>query len=469
MGASNHPSEPSSPEGTQPDQWGERLPRRLGLLSAVAVVVGSTIGSGIFRTPAVVADRIELLWLFAAAWILGGVVALAGALTYAELSAMMPRTGGVYVYLREAFGPLVAFLFGWAQLLVLRPAAYGAISITSAEYLWRLMGADGSQALFGPLSLAQVTAAALVILVAAVNYRGIELGALIQNVSTVLKVAALLVLVGLGVWWGLTGVGRVDVTSPPTPLRDLSLVSAFGLAMVPVLWSYDGWSDVGFIGGEVKDPQRTLPRAFLAGTGLVAALYLLVNAAYLMVVPLEQMPGSKLIAADVAEAVLGGIGVVFVSGAVALSTFGTLNGSMMTGPRIFYAMAEDRLFFRQFARVQPRHGTPGAAIVLSAVLGVVFVSIRTFAELADQFVIGIWPFYALGVLSVFVLRRKRPDLERPYRAWGYPWVPALFLAAALFLLGNYLISEPMLFLANLGVIATGIPVFWLWRRRSMSP
>jgi basic amino acid/polyamine antiporter, APA family len=452
--------------GSEPDQWGERLPRRLGLLSAVAVVVGSTIGSGIFRTPAVVADRIEVLWLFAAAWILGGAVALAGALTYAELSAMMPRSGGVYVYLREALGPLWAFLFGWAQLLVLRPAAYGAISITSAEYLWRLAGEDGTQVLFGPLSGAQITAAALVVVVAVVNYRGIQLGAVIQNVSTVLKVAALLVLVGLGVWWGLAGIGHVDVASSPVAVPEMTLVSAFGLAMVPVLWSYDGWSDVGFIGGEVRDPQRTLPRAFLAGTGLVAGLYLLVNAAYLMVVPLEQMPGSKLIAADVAEAVLGGLGVVFVSGAVALSTFGTLNGSMMTGPRIFYAMAEDRLFFRRFARVQPRHGTPGAAIVLSAILGVIFVSIRTFSELADQFVIGIWPFYALGVLSVFVLRHKRPDAERPYRAWGYPWVPALFLIAALFLLGNYLVSKPWLFLANLGVIATGVPVFWAWRRRN---
>ena len=465
MGDTDQPSDPPSHEPPAADPWGERLPRRLGLWSAIAVVVGSTIGSGIFRTPAVVSERIDVLWMFALAWILGGVVALAGALTYAELSAMMPRTGGVYVYLREAFGSLVAFLFGWAQLLVLRPAAYGAISITSAEYLWRLLGADGSVSLLGPLSLAQVTAAALVVVVATVNYRGIELGALIQNVSTVLKVAALLVLVALGVWWGLTGVGSVEAPPATRVGSELSLVSAFGLAMVPVLWAYDGWSDVGFIGGEVKNPQRTLPRAFLAGTGLVAGLYLIVNAAYLMVVPLDQMPGSKLIAADVAEAVLGGVGVVFVSGAVALSTFGTLNGSMMTGPRIFYAMAEDRLFFRRFAKVQPRHGTPGAAIVLSAVLGVVFVSIRTFSELADQFVIGIWPFYALGVLSVFVLRRKRPDVPRPYLTWGYPFVPALFLCAALFLLGNYLVSKPLLFLGNLGVIATGIPVFLLWRRR----
>lgn len=455
----------SAPDQPEPDRWGERLPRKLGLSSALAVVIGSTIGSGIFRTPAVVADRIDAFWLFAAAWLLGGAVALAGALTYAELSAMMPRTGGVYVYLREAFGPPVAFLFGWAELLVLRPAAYGAIAITSAEYLWRLLGVDGSQALFGPMSAAQVTAAALVILVGAVNYRGIELGAMIQNVSTVLKVGALMVLVGLGTWWGVSGGGRVDVVPTPAAAAELSLISAFGLAMVPVLWSYDGWSDVGFVGGEVRNPQRNLPRAFFGGTAVVAALYLVVNAAYLMVVPLEQMPGSELIAADVAEAVLGGVGVVFVSGAVALSTFGTLNGSMMTGPRIFYAMAEDRLFFKSLARVEPRYGTPGAAIVLSVVLGVVFVSVRTFAELADQFVIGIWPFYALGVLAVFVLRRKHPELERPYRTWGYPWVPALFLVAALFLLGNYLLSEPGLFFADIGVILSGIPVYLIWRRR----
>lgn len=453
----------SEPDPAPADRWGERLPRKLGFASAAAVLIGSTIGSGIFRTPAVVAGRLDVVWLFLGAWVLGGAVAVAGALSFAELSAMMPRTGGVYVYLRRSYGKMAAFLFGWTQLLVLRPASYGAISITCSEYLWRVFDVDGAVLVVGPLTRAQVLAGVLVVVVGWINYRGIERGAWVQNVSTVLKIGALLALVGLG----LVSLGGEPSRLGPAPVpgEGLSMLSAFGLAMVPVLWSYDGWSDVAYVGGEVKDPQRTLPRAFFFGAGVVAVLYLAVTVAYLLVVPLEAMPGSKLIAADVASSVIGPVGVVLVSGAVALSTFGTLNGSMMTGPRIFFAMAEDGVFFRRLAQVQPRYGTPGGAIALSVVLGVVFVSVRSFAELADQFVIGIWPFYALGVAAVFVLRRREPDAERPYRTWGYPLVPALFLVAAVFLLGNYLVQEPLTVLANVVVLLTGVPVYLAWTAR----
>jgi APA family basic amino acid/polyamine antiporter len=454
---------PPPPPAPEPDRWGERLPRKLGLWSAAAVLVGSTIGSGIFRTPAVVAERLDVPWLFLGAWALGGLVAVAGALSVAELAAMMPRSGGLYVYLRRAYGGLAAFLFGWTQLLVLRPAAYGAISVTCAEYLWRVLAIDGGATVVGGASRAQLLAAALVILVGWVNYRGIERGAWIQNVSTVLKVGALLALVVLGL--STLGGPAVVVVAPAGQASALSLLSAFGLAMVPIMWSYDGWSDVGYVSGEVKDPQRVLPRAFLFGAAVVALLYVAVTVAYLLVVPLSSMPGSKLIAADVAQAVIGPIGVVLVSGAVALSTFGTLNGSMMTGPRVFYAMAEDGLFFKSLARVHPRHGTPGGAIALSVVLGVIFVSVRSFGQLADQFVIGIWPFYALGVAAVFVLRRREPEHERPYRAWGYPWVPGLFVLAAVLLLVNYVLREPLTVLANVAVLLTGVPVYYWWKAR----
>jgi len=446
----------------EPDRWGERLPRKLGLWSAAAVLIGSTIGSGIFRTPAEVAERLDLPWLFLAAWALGGLLAVAGALSVAELAAMMPRSGGLYVYLRRAYGGLAAFLFGWTQLLVLRPAAYGAISVTCAEYLWRVLAIDGATAVVGEVTRAQLLGAALVILVGWVNYRGIERGAWIQNVSTLLKVVALLCLVLLG----LSTLGEPAAPAAPTASAStLSLFSAFGLAMVPIMWSYDGWSDVGYVSGEVKDPQRVLPRAFLFGAAVVALLYVTVTVAYLLVIPLSSMPGSKLIAADVAEAVLGPVGVVLVSAAVALSTFGTLNGTLMTGPRVFYAMAEDGLFFKRLAHVHPLHGTPGGAIALSVVLGVIFVSIRSFGQLADQFVIGIWPFYALGVAAVLVLRRREPQAERPYRAWGYPWVPAAFVLAAVLMLGNYMVREPWTVLANVAVLLTGVPVYYFWKRR----
>lgn len=447
-----------------PDRWGERLPRRLGLWSAVAVLVGTTIGSGIFRTPAVVAERVDVVAWFAAGWIAGGALALCGALTFGELAALFPRTGGMYVYIREGFGRLPAFLFGWAELLIIRPAALGAIAVVSAEYFWRLLGVDGARLLEPlPTSLAQVTAALFIVGVGAVNYVGVQHAALLQNVSTVLKVGALLALVALG-----------SLLVPQYPLQRAvaepaagasSPLAGFGLALVAILWAYDGWADVAFVSGEVEDPQRNLPRALFLGTASVVGIYLAVNAVYLELIPLEQMPGSPLIAADAAQIVLGSAGVVFVSASVMVSAFGALNGSMLVGSRIFYAMAEDRLFFRSLARVHPRYATPSAAIVLAAALGIVFVSVRTFGELADQFIIGIWPFYALAVAATFVLRRRLPEVERPYRTWGYPVVPALFLLAALFILGNYMISEPLLFWVDVAVVLSGVPVYWFWVRR----
>lgn len=424
------------------------------------MLVGTTIGSGIFRTPASVAQLVGDVPLFLVAWILGGAVALAGALTYAELAAAFPRSGGIYVFIREAFGPLPAFLFGWAELWIIRPGAFGAIGITASAYTLRTLGLDPAAAVAGlPLRAEQALGAAYIVIVAGVNYYGIHRGAVLQNVSTALKVGALalLVLIGLALGDG-AAVGEIVAQRAAVGL------SPFLLAMVGILWAYDGWADLSFIGGEVREPGRNLPRALLVGTGAVVVLYLAANAVYLYLIPIVQMRGAELVAADVAALVIGPAGVVLVSAAIAVSTFGTLNGSMMTAPRIFFAMAEDRLFPAAIARVDPVTRSPTGAVVLTALLGVVFISIRTFTELASQFVIGIWPFYALGVGAVFVLRRRRPDLERPYRAWGYPAIPALFLLGSLLLLGNYLVTEPGAFAVDVGVILTGVPVYYVWRR-----
>ncbi|HTS89783.1 MAG TPA: amino acid permease [Gemmatimonadales bacterium] len=443
-----------------PDPWGERLPRRLGLWSAVAVAVGSTIGSGIFRTPAAIVTRVDDVPLVLLAWVIGAVVALAGALTYGELAAAFPRSGGIYVFIREGFGPLPAFLFGWGELLIIRPGAYGAIGITASAYALRTVGMDPAAALWGlPVRGEQALGAVFIVFVAAVNYYGIQRGAVIQNLSTAFKVGALgaLILLGLGLGHGM-GAG------PMLAQRATVRASAFLLAMVTILWAYDGWADLAFVGGEVQDPARNLPRALVIGTGVVVVLYLGVNLVYLYLIPVEQMKHAELVAADVAQLLIGPAGIVAISAAVAVSTFGTLNGSMMTAPRIFFAMAEDGLFPKAIARVDPRSGAPTAAILLAAALGVVFILIRTFTELAEQFIIGIWPFYALAVASVFTLRRRRPDLARPYRTLGYPVVPLLFLFASLFLLGNYLVSEPVSFTVDIGVILTGVPVYYAWRR-----
>jgi amino acid transporter len=446
---------------TIPDQWGERLARRLGLWSAVAVLVGSTIGSGIFRTPAGIAQRIDDVPLFFLAWVLGGAVCLCGALTYAELAAAFPRSGGIYVFLRESFGPVPAFCFGWAEVWLIRPGAYGAIGITASAYTLRTLGMDPMAPALAGIRAEQLLGAAFIVMVGVVNYFGIHRGAILQNLSTAFKVGALAALIVVGFTLGRSeGMPEAGVFSQRAAVG----ISPFLLAMVSILWAYDGWADLSFVGGEVKDPQRTFPRALMLGTGLVVVLYLSANLVYLYLIPIEQMKGAELVAADAASLLIGPSGVVLVSAAIAVSTFGTLNGSMMTAPRIFYAMAEDRLFPKIIGRVDPRTTSPTGAVVMCTVLGVIFILVRTFTQLADQFIIGIWPFYAMAVAGVFMLRRRRPDLERPYRTWGYPVVPALFLLGAVFLLGNYLVSQPGAFAIDVAFILSGIPAYHIWIR-----
>ena len=456
------------------DRWGERLIRRLGLWSAVAVLVGSTIGSGIFRTPASVAQRVDDVPLFLLAWVVGAVVVLCGALTYSELAAAFPRSGGVYVFVRESFGKLPAFLFVWAELWVIRPGAFGAIGITASAYTLRTIGHDPAAivAHLGPLAIRaeQLLGAGYIILVGTVNFFGIHRGAVLQNLSTVFKVGALAALILLGF-----ALGSQSVELPPGGIFAQHAhvgLSAFLLAMVAILWAYDGWADLAFVGGEVLRPQKTLPRALLIGTATVVVLYLGANLVYLYLIPIEQMKHAELVAADVAQLVIGPAGVVVVSAAIAVSTFGTLNGSMMTAPRIFFAAAEDGLLPRLIARVDPKNAAPTVAVVLMTVMGMLFILVRTFTALADQFIIGIWPCYAMAVAGVYVLRRTRPRLERPYRTWGYPFVPLVFLVAALFLLGNYLVRETGSFVFDMGLIGSGIPFYFLlrwWRERGAGP
>src|SRR6516225_2759960 len=372
------------------------LRRRLGFFSAVAVVVGSTIGSGIFRSPAGIAARVPDASLFLIAWIAGGVCILSGALTYAELAGALPETGGVFVYLREAFGRMAAFLFGWAELTVVRASALGAIAIVFAEYFLRMIGVNDPDTV-------HYTAAVSILLVAAFNSAGIQIAAGVQNVTAAAKYLALVVLV-LASFLIQVPVQTAAVSSAPTS------VGLFGLALISILWVYDGWADLTFVSGEVRNPQRNLPGALFAGTLAVIAIYLAANAGYLHVLTIGEIAHSKLVAADVADRLVGRIGVTFVSAAVMVSTFGSLNGSLMTGPRIFFAMADSGLFFRKIAAVHPRYGSPHVAIWFTAGLGAIFVMIRSFEQLADAFVLGIWPFYAAGTAAVYVLRRTRPEI-----------------------------------------------------------
>jgi basic amino acid/polyamine antiporter, APA family len=429
------------------------MPRSVGLLQTIAVSVGVAIGSGIFRVPATVAAQLQAPGAILVCWLLGGIIALCGALTVAELAGALPRSGGIFAYLLEAYGPLPAFLFGWTELVVIRAAALGAIATIFAEYL----------GYFWPLAPQQVRyiAALAIVFIGAINYVGVQRAATLQSITTALKYAALL---GLGLLaFTARGGSGAHFSSPWAAGMSLSLLAT---ALIPVLWTYDGWADPATMAGEISDPQRNLPRALIAGALCVMLVYLVVNVGFLYALAPAQMAGSSLIAATVAERIplLGNAGAGAIAGAVVLAAFSGLNASMMTGSRVFFAMADRGLFFRLAARISPRFHSPSVAIALATVLGAAYVLQNDFAQLADKFVLGIWPFYALAVAAVFVLRRTRPDLVRPYRVWGYPAVPAVFLLASALMIANALINDPhntgMTFL----IILAGVPVYWLRAR-----
>lgn len=412
------------------DQSRTLLPRRLGLISAIAVLIGSTIGTGIFRSPAGIAAKVPDEGLYLLLWALGGFFSLCGALTLAELAGALPHTGGVFVYLREGWGKLPAFLFGWSELTIIRASALGAVATVFAEYMLRLLRIENQSAV-------HYVAAGAILLVAVFNILGVQKGAIVQNLTTAGKYGALVILVLAAFLIGGNNpapVQAVETTGQTTLVM-------FGLAFISLLWVYDGWADVTFLSGEVKNPERNLPLTIIGGTLAVIAIYLLANFAYLHLLDISQISSSKLVAADTAYRIVGETGVKLVSIAVMISAFGTLNGSMMTGPRIFFAMADDGLFFKKIASVHPRFKTPHVAISLAAGLAILFVMVRTFEQLADAFVLAIWPFYALSVAAVYALRRKRPDLKRTYRTWGYPVTPILFILAVLWLIGNAFVED----------------------------
>jgi amino acid transporter len=433
----------------------DQLVRRLGLWSSIGIVIGVTIGSGIFRTPATIAARVPDPMGVLGVWLLGGLISLCGALSVAELAASLPQTGGWYVYLREGWGRLVGFLFGWAELVLIRASASGAIATVFSEYFLRSIGRD-------PAANEPVTdyiAAAAIVGAALLNIRGVQVGATVAGLSTIAKFGALafIVVVSLLLGGG-TGASAGNFTAPGGPV-DAGL---FGLALISVLWAYDGFADLSFAGGEVRDPQRNLPRAIIIGTLAIVTIYLLVNVAYLYVHPVEDVARSPLIAADTMEAVLGQAGVALVSVVVTISALGALIAVMLAAPRVFFAMADDGVFFRSVATVHPRYKTPYVAILLAMTLGVGFVLTRTFEQLADTFVLSIWPFYGIAIAGLYRLRRLRPDLARPYKVHGYPVVPAVFVLGVVYLVANALITDPLWTGVTFAIVLAGIPVYYVF-------
>jgi amino acid transporter len=435
------------------------LARKLGVWSATAVVIGSTIGSGIFRSPAGIVDKLPGPLPMMMVWIAGGIFAMCGALTMAEVASALPRTGGLYVFCKDAWGDLTGFLFGWGQISMIRAASLGGIAITFSEYFFRVMG-------FNPIAPENVsrvhwTAAGAILLTGAFNFIGVRFAANVNNFTVLAKYGGLLFIIVVAFALGMPPGNPLQHFTPAIPPGSFTM-PAFGLALVSTLWAFDGWADLAYNAGEVTNPGRNLPRALIGGTLAVLVIYLLANLAYLAVLPIEQIRTSKLVAADVAQHVLGTPGVAFVAITVMISTFGTLNTVLFTSPRVFFAMADDGLFFKPVAKVHPKFGTPYVAITLVAALGMVFVLLLPFEQLADMFVTAFLPFYLLAVASVFKLRGT-PGYNPTFRVPLYPIVPLLFIVSVLYLLGNAIVQESsrMSTLAVLGVLLLGIPVYYL--------
>lgn len=447
------------------------LRRELGFWTAVSIVVGTTIGSGIFLVPKAMVNAVGDPQLVFFVWIFGGVLSLAGALTYAELASMLPEAGGEYAYLREAYGPMWAFIYGWTQMWVAKSGSIATLATGFFYYVANFypplegtlfviplpLGADG-----GPLEIryGQILAILVIGLLAWINYFGVKFGGGVQVAVTIIKVALIgaVILIGL-----FASVGTVSNFSTSTPAP--GGVAGFFVALVAALWAYDGWNNVAMVSSEIQNPQRNLPRALTMGTLAVIGIYLLANLAYFYVLSAKDVANSDRVAAEMMRRVMGGFGAGAVSVAAMISIFAALNGSILTGARVPYAMARDGLFFRSIGEVHPRWCTPSNAIVAMCVWSALLVLSGRYEQLFTYVIFSSWILYGMATASVIVLRKKRPDLHRPYLTIGYPVMPILFVLVAIALLASTLRSSPRESLMGIGIILIGLPFYHYWRRR----
>ena len=454
--------------GSEPVHVPTRLLRALGTLDGVLITIGGVIGSAIFLAASDVPKALPHAGLVLLAWVLGGVLTLAGATTYAELGTMYPEAGGQYHFLKQAFGPLPAFLFGWTSFLVIMSGGIASLAVGFGEYVGAFVPALGTGHVLArvqvgsrtwTLSAGQLVAVAAIILLTAVNYYGVRQGAAVQNVVTWLKLAALAAIVAIG----LLG----PAPAAPhflAPLPTGSLLVPLGVAMIAVFWSYDGWYNVTFNAGEMREPRRDLPRGLVIGVLACTVLYALVNVAYLRTLPLAEMAAAPRVGEAAALAVFGPVGGRVVSAAVLVSIFGCLSATILGVSRIYLPMAEDGVFFRAVARIHPRYQTPGASLIAQAIWASILALSGSYSQLFTYVVVAAILFHALTGVALFVLRRTRPDAPRPYRCWGYPWVPAVFVLSSFAFVGNALFEKPVESLWGMGLIALGLPAYAWWRR-----
>ena len=438
------------------------LPRRIGFWGGSAIMVGIIIGSGIFQTPPIIAGQMGSPALILALWVVGGILSLFGAFVYAELAAMFPRSGGIYVYLNEGLGSRVAFTFGWTYLLLSKPFAAAAISITFADHV---------NALFGTSWNPQAIACAMGVVMTGVNVVTLKGSSVVAMLLTSLKVLALALIVGLGVAMMKGSAANFAGIPAPKPVW-----AALVPVLFAILWTYDGWSDVSSISGEVIDPARRLPRILVTGLVATMGIYLAVNAVYFSLVPVGEMAQVATVAPLVMERLLGGSGAAVVTAMIVISTLGATHGAILTGARVTFAQARDGLLFRFLGRIHPKFETPHVSLWVQLALSIAaVVYVKHFKDLSEGFVFTLWIFHSMVAASLLILRKRRPDLERPYKCWGYPWVPIVFILVQVLMTVAYVAQSWRTTLPWLGVLALGFPAYslWKWRTkaidRNMSP
>ncbi|HEX4961830.1 MAG TPA: amino acid permease [Thermoanaerobaculia bacterium] len=464
------------PETHEPDSAptppAPTLVRGLSTWDGALLTIGSIVGTGIFITTADMAKRLPHPGLILLVWLAGGLLTLAGALSYGELGAMFPRAGGLYHFVKEAYGPLVGFLYGWTAFLVIMSGGNAALGVAFGEYLGSFLPWFSTQhALVSvpighwtwTLSGGQVAAVAAILILTAINHFGLKEGAGVQNALTVLKVAAIVGLIAVGLF------ARAPVQPHlfgPVGQVPGGLLAAFGVAMIAALWTYDGWYGLTCSAGEMRDPGRSLPRGLILGTGAVIVLYLLLNVVYARALSMGAMAATPRIAETAASVLFGPWAARVVSLIVLVSTFGCLSSTILYSSRIYLPMAEDGLFFKSLARIHPVYRTPVPSLWAQTAWSIVLTVSGTYSQLYTYVVFASIVFHAMTAAAVFIFRFRRPDAPRPYRTWGYPVVPALFILGCLLLIGNTLQESPYESLIGLGLVALGVPAYVMFRRQS---
>jgi APA family basic amino acid/polyamine antiporter len=447
-----------------------KLVRQIGLFDATMIMVGIVIGSGIFLSTGIIAASIPSAGLILLAWVVGGLLTLAGAFTYAELGAAMPEAGGQYVYINKAYGELAAFLFGWVFFFAYMTGGVAFLALAFVEYLaffFPILSTDNPLFTIGrgglSLSAGHFVGIGVISVLTLVNFLGVGLGKTVQNTLTVIKIGTILVFVFLAFSFG--NIQPMDITATAQDLSFGQAVTGFFVALVAVSWAFDGWNNVNFVAGEIINPQRNLTLALIVGTLIITLLYVGLNVVYLMSMPVSEIAGVYRVAEVSATAVLGNKAAVFISAAVLISVVGALNANVLTGARVYYAMAKDGLFFSNAARIHPRFKTPGFALLIQAIWSCVLMLSGNLEQIVTYSIFMAIVFWVVAAASLFTLRKKFPDLPRPYRAWGYPVVPFLFILASVGILLNTLLAKPVESLSGVGLIVIGLPAYYFWRRR----